>query len=119
MRLPELFNYGKNEREPCWAVRFGWLTVYYSYKTPVAFSVRKGREKRTCLSANVWSRTTGKHLNYIRNQYDLTDGDQYDVPNGEFEFLLKRVSSLIPALSDELADEIFAMMGDKDAAERV
>ncbi len=42
----------------------GRLTVWFSYKTPVAFQVR-GREPIVCI--NYWGPTTGKHLNAIDN----------------------------------------------------
>jgi hypothetical protein len=55
----------------------GLFTVYYSYATPVAFSVNGA----TIVSENVWSRTTGKHLTQI-------DGGEekffmYKKPKGE------------------------------------
>lgn len=37
------------------------LTVYFSYETPVAFSFNG----RVTGSENIWSQTTGKHLNMI------------------------------------------------------
>ena len=38
-----------------------WLALYFSYSTLIAFSV--GCD--TFVSENVWSKTTGAHLNYI------------------------------------------------------
>lgn len=43
-------------------VTFGWLTVYFSYRTPVSFQVQ-GESPVT--SENAWSRSTGTHLNII------------------------------------------------------
>ena len=39
-----------------------WLELYFSYETIVAFDVR-GQE--IVVSQNVWSNTTGRHLNEI------------------------------------------------------
>jgi hypothetical protein len=44
------------------AVQTGNLTLYYSYQTVIAF---RSPEKGLVVSENVWSRTTGKHLNAI------------------------------------------------------
>ena len=53
-------NYGVN------ALKFtlGPLTVWFSYKTPVAFRVAGGP---LIVSENCWGPTTGKHLNWIDN----------------------------------------------------
>ena len=40
----------------------GSLTIWFSYKTPVAFQVY-GQELKIC--QNRWAQTTGKHLNAI------------------------------------------------------
>lgn len=52
-------NYGAHSLE----VTVGSLTVYFSYKTPVAFHTP---QDGTVCSKNVWSVTTGKHLNWIQ-----------------------------------------------------
>ena len=65
MNLPELSNYRQTRSaDDPKAVRvdFGPVTVWFSYATVVAF--------RVCghglvVSKNVWSTTTGKHLNQI------------------------------------------------------
>lgn len=40
----------------------GFVTVWYSYNTPVAFVRADGRK---FVHENIWSNTTGKHLNAI------------------------------------------------------
>ena len=50
-------NYGSHTQ----AVKVGILVFYFSYDTIVAFD--KGAE--SYCSENVWSTTTGKHLNWI------------------------------------------------------
>lgn len=73
-------NYGVN------SLRFDspHITVWFSYKTPVAFyTVETGRVVRE----NDWSTTTGKHLNWIDN------GDKKTRVDGEtFERMLAEAS---------------------------
>ncbi len=58
----------------------GYLRVWYSYKTPVAFMVL-GQPK--VVRENDWGPTTGKHLNAIDG------GDKRSrVPSADFELLL-------------------------------
>lgn len=83
MAMPTIQTYGKyasdNYGAHCLAVSIGGLTVYFSYKTPVAFAVVGRRVVRE----NKWGPTTGKHLNWIDN------GDKANrVPGPEFERLL-------------------------------
>jgi hypothetical protein len=64
--LPKFRSYGDyksdNYGAHCLAFTLGRLTVYFSYKTPVAFeSPRTGLIVRD----NDWGPTTGKHLNWI------------------------------------------------------
>lgn len=67
---------GRNET----TVSIGSLDIYFSYETPVAFR-DNGRLR---VSENVWSTTTGKHLNRIDG------GDkQARLPRSEFEAELK------------------------------
>ena len=64
-------NYGANTI----AVAIGGATFYFSYDTVVAFySPNTGR----VASENVWSVTTGKHLNWIEPDHDRR------IPNEEF-----------------------------------
>lgn len=47
----------------------GDLTVWYSYSTPIAFLT--GDMLDPILSENLWSNTTGKHLNYVSTDKTL------------------------------------------------
>jgi hypothetical protein len=55
-------NYGSSR-----AVKVGTLTLYFSYETIIAFHSRKDG---LVVSENNWSRTTGKHLNWIQRDKD-------------------------------------------------
>lgn len=46
----------------CIGVEVGALTVYFSYRTPVAFKWAK-RKKKIC--ENIWGSVTGRHLKFI------------------------------------------------------
>ncbi len=65
-RLPEIVSYGRyssdNHGAHTLRIDVGPLTVWFSYKTPVAFQVRGGRR---VVRRNDWGVTTGKHLNWI------------------------------------------------------
>ena len=53
------------------------ITIWFSYKTPVAFcTVKTGRVVRK----NDWNTTTGKHLNWIdgNNKKARIDGDIFE-----------------------------------------
>ena len=64
--LPKIWNYGNyssdNYGAHSLAVRMGGLTVYFSYKTPIAYETLGD----LVCSENYWSSTTGKHLNWIQ-----------------------------------------------------
>lgn len=62
-------------------VTVGTVTYWFSYETCVAFQDGSGPR---VVSENVWSSTTGKHLNYI-------DGHRRErrVPHAEFTRLLE------------------------------
>lgn len=67
-RLPKISSYGEYDSSNYGAhalkVSFENFDLFYSYETIVAFSeIGKGI---TC-SKNVWSTTTGKHLNWIES----------------------------------------------------
>lgn len=49
--------------------------LFFSYETLIAFSI----ENNTIVSENVWTRTTGKHINWIKTNRNATQ-----VSNGEF-----------------------------------
>ncbi len=57
-------------------------SIYFSYETPIAFSVLEGDTYKYYKSANVWSKTTGRHLNNANLAACET------VPNGKFNELL-------------------------------
>lgn len=63
-------------------IEIGDLTLYYSYRTLVAYETPEGK---LVISQNVWGVTTGKHLNII-------DGDKKKrIPHPEFIELAKSV----------------------------
>lgn len=61
----------------------GWVVIWFSYETVVAFeSPWTGR----VVSENVWSRTTGKHLNAIcSNHAHRVDHTTFQALYDEFE----------------------------------
>jgi hypothetical protein len=61
-------------------VTLGELTVWFSYKTPIAFRVGYG--KRVCRE-NDWGPTTGKHFAYLGSDKSTR------IPGATFEALLK------------------------------
>lgn len=66
MKLPKINTYGNyssgNYGAHCLCVEVSNVTVWFSYKTPIAFQV--GNQDRV-VRQNDWSNTTGKHLNAI------------------------------------------------------
>jgi hypothetical protein len=56
------------------AVEVGNLTVYFSYKTPVAYCDGNGLVCRE----NDWGPTTGKHLNAITDKFNRIPGEQFE-----------------------------------------
>ena len=66
MSLPSIRSYGNysssNYGAHCLMVTMGNVTVWFSYKTPVAFQVGHGE---IVVRRNDWGPTTGKHLNAI------------------------------------------------------
>ena len=71
-------NYGAHALE----VTIGTLTVYFSYKTPVAYHTPG---TGTVCTENVWGVTTGKHLNWIQ------PNKKARLNNAEFERCFKSV----------------------------
>lgn len=56
-------------------VDVGALTIWFSYRTPIAFSLGYGP---TVVRRNEWSATTGKHLNYINaNKDERISGEDF------------------------------------------
>jgi hypothetical protein len=68
MNLPKIGNYGQyssgNYGAHSLVVEVGPVTVWFSYRTPIAFQV-DGHSQ--VVHRNDWSTTTGKHLNWIDN----------------------------------------------------
>ncbi len=80
MNLPKISNYGDyrsgNYGAHTLQVSIGTVVLYFSYKTLIAF---RTPETGLVVSENVWSRTTGKHLNWI-------DGGNKEDRKGRSEF---------------------------------
>lgn len=81
--LPQIRNYGQYSNDNYGAhtlrVTVGRLTVWFSYETPVAFSIPG---QGMVVRENDWGPMTGKHLNWIDG------GDRGTrVPSDEFEKL--------------------------------
>ena len=62
MVLPKLNNFSDWASHNAICVEIGDLTVWFSYRTPVAFQV-SGQPR--IVSTNYWSSATGVHLNAI------------------------------------------------------
>jgi hypothetical protein len=73
MNIPDVYSY-YNGRPNAIAVGFGALTIYYSYRTAVAFW-EDG--KGFTLSENLWGTTTGKHLNEISRGAERLPRDEF------------------------------------------
>lgn len=79
--LPSITNYGQYSSDNYGAnslrLDIGPLTVWFSYKTPVAFQLDG---KLRVVRRNQWGPTTGKHLNWIDggNQKERVDSDEFE-----------------------------------------
>ena len=86
----QISNYGEyssnNYRVNSLRVDIGILTLWFSYKTVVAFSL----PGELVIRENDWGPTTGKHLNWI----DLDKSKR--IPSDEFEARLKTVCDQLP-----------------------
>ena len=63
--LPSFYTYCSNTtavNAQCFSLGYG-LSVYFSYKTPIAYSYNA----KTIVRVNDWSNTTSRHLNSIDN----------------------------------------------------
>ena len=83
--LPSIRSYGKyssgNYGVNSLRVDVGNVTLYFSYKTVVAF---RAPGYSLTVSENIWGPTTGKHLNWI------DDGDKGSrLPRDKFEDVLR------------------------------
>lgn len=70
--LPKIESYGKyssgNYGVHSLMIHLGSLDVYYSYDTIIAYW---DQQDGLVCSQNVWSTTTGKHLNWIQPDHSL------------------------------------------------
>ena len=91
----KLFNYGRNyssSNPNTIGVDFGPLELYFSYTTIVAFRTPNGV---LVISENVWSTTTGKHLNMI--DPDKKKRIPYSLFETQLELLMNQLTiSLAP-----------------------
>lgn len=85
-RLPKIASYGRysgdNYGAHCLVVDIGPLTVWFSYRTPVAFHL-DGQSR--VVRKNCWGPTTGKHLNWIDggNKKDRVTEEEFERLWGE------------------------------------
>lgn len=86
MKLPEISSYGNYDSSNYGAhtlcVDFEMFTLYYSYKTIVAYY---DHQDGLVCSENVWGVTTGKHLNWIE------PNKKNRVENGKFNVMLREM----------------------------
>jgi hypothetical protein len=80
LRIWNYGNYLSDNYGPCRAVQLGDLILYFSYDTVIAFESPK---TFLVVSKNYWSKTTGKHLNWI------SPNKKIRVASEEFERALK------------------------------
>ena len=60
---------------PAHRVEINNLTLWFSYRTPVAFSYMG----EFCIRENVWSTTTGRHLNEIDDDHSIRiSGEEFN-----------------------------------------
>ncbi len=90
-QLPKINTYGNYSSDNYGAhalvMEIGPLTVWFSYKTPIAFQIDG---KPRVIRRNDWSATTGKHLNRI-------DSDKSKRISGE-QFEWEWEKQVVPAL---------------------
>lgn len=88
-QLPTIDSYGEYSSDNYGAhalrVTIGSLTVYFSYKTPVAY---RSAGQFVCRE-NDWGPTTGKHLNWIQPD------KKRRIPGSQFEEQLQRVTDML------------------------
>lgn len=74
-------NYSSDNYGSCRAVTIGWLKLYFSYSTVIAYSESKDG---LVIRENDWSTTTGRHLNCIDPDHKIR------IPSAEFEAKLEK-----------------------------
>ncbi len=86
MKMPDVSSYGQyssnNYGLNALKISLETITLYYSYCTIVAFYTY---EDGLVVSKNIWSTTTGKHLNWIDGGHKSARVD-----NVQFEILLEK-----------------------------
>lgn len=61
-------------------VRLGFMKIWFSYDTPVAFSHALYKQGITFIRENDWSTTTGKHINSInKDKSRRISGEEFDI----------------------------------------
>jgi len=91
MNLPTITSYGdyssQNYGMNTLRVDTASITLYYSYRTIVAFhTIKTG----LVICENVWGTTTGKHLNWINPDHSVRL--DYETFNKELEATLKELN---------------------------
>lgn len=114
-------NYTNPDNKPTtMSFQFSWLTVYFSYHTCVAFTCRIGSRKLHCERKNRRSTTTSKHVTRSRRDALVGEKDSFRLDDERFDVMLRVLERMLGEReSDELADELAAMMGCDAAAGRV
>lgn len=79
-------------------VRIGDLSVFFSYKTPVAYQHVTGHR---ATSQNEWSNTTGKHLNSIDG--GTAEAKAKRIPHAKF---LEYLASVLEYVNDEYRSKV-------------
>lgn len=101
----------------CFKVRFGWLKLYFSYHTLVGLSAGW----RAVMLDRGRSNTTSKHINKFLSEMGGVDVNVGCLRVSEHallaiaEFLQAKV---MQPMTEERMDEIHALMGFEDAANR-
>jgi hypothetical protein len=108
LTLPKIRSYGEyssnNYGAHALQVEVGPLTVWFSYRTPVAFQV--DNHNRVMLR-NYWSTVTGKHLNWIDG--GSRQAKKNRVVQEEFDRLWQE--QVGPLLAGDVAETFLASMG--------
>ena len=82
VRIGSYGDYSSNYGLIAQKIKIGSTVIYFSYKTPVAIYTPETGLK---VCENVWSKTTGKHLNWINKN------KKERLPYDEFQKLLESV----------------------------
>lgn len=96
IRVGDYGMYSGEYRGPTMLVEVGEIRLWYSYETIVAFAA-PGYGK--VVSENIWSKTTGKHLNWIDPYKDSR------TPNEEFERLKREMLESYQLKKMDIADK--------------